>query len=97
MLYDEFSREERRAVQSRQLMRLDKRILTRLEKDGFIRREKQGRNVFVSATETGLYAASGQSFLASSIADSMNSSVDIYSMESDGRTDVEWCDLLPGT
>ncbi|WP_174235642.1 hypothetical protein [Methanogenium sp. MK-MG] len=42
-------------------------------------------------------AAFGQSFLASSIADSMNSSVDISPMESDGRTDVEWCDLLPGT
>jgi len=56
-LYDEVSRDERRAVQSRQLMRLDKTILTRLEKDGFIEREKQGRNVFVSATETGLYAA----------------------------------------
>ncbi|MDD4126519.1 MAG: DUF6293 family protein [Methanomicrobium sp.] len=56
-LYDEFSREKRRAVQSRQLMRLDKTILTRLEKDGFIEREKQGRNVIVSLTETGLYAA----------------------------------------
>ena len=56
-LYDEVSQEERRAVQSRQLVRLDKTILTRLEKDGFIKREKHGRNVFVSATETGLYAA----------------------------------------
>lgn len=56
-LYDEFSREKKRAVQSRQLMRLDKTILTRLEKDGFIKREKQGRNILVSLTETGLYAA----------------------------------------
>ncbi|WOF16020.1 hypothetical protein F1737_04530 [Methanoplanus sp. FWC-SCC4] len=47
----------KRAVQSRQLMRLDKTILTRLEKDGFIKREKQGRNILVSLTETGLYAA----------------------------------------
>lgn len=62
VLYDEVGKEKRRAVQSRQLMRLDKTILTRLEKDGYIHREKRGRNVVVSVTETGLYAAcaSGQ-------------------------------------
>ena len=57
VLYDEVTREKRRAVQSRQLMRLDKTILTRLEKDGYISREKRGRNVVVAITETGLYAA----------------------------------------
>ena len=57
ILYDEVSREKRRTVQSRQLMRLDKTILTRLEKDGYISREKRGRNVVVTITETGLYAA----------------------------------------
>lgn len=57
VLYDEVSREKRRAVQSRQLMRLDKTILFRLEKDGYISREKRGRNIVISITETGLYAA----------------------------------------
>lgn len=57
VLYDEVNREKRRTVQSRQLMRLDKTILSRLEKDGYITREKRGRNVVVSVTETGLYAA----------------------------------------
>ena len=47
----------KRALQSRQLMKLNKTILEKLEKSGYIRREKIGRNVFVSITDTGTYVA----------------------------------------
>jgi DNA-binding MarR family transcriptional regulator len=38
-------------------MKLDKTILTKLEKNKLIVREKSGRNVFVSLTESGRYVA----------------------------------------
>ncbi len=47
----------RRIRQSRQLMKLNKTILEKLEKSGYVRREKIGRNVYVSITNTGTYVA----------------------------------------
>ncbi len=49
--------DKRRTVQSRQLMRLDKTILARLERDGFITRRKEGSSRYVFLTESGKYAA----------------------------------------
>jgi hypothetical protein len=45
-----------RKIQSKQLMKLDKRILVKLEKDGFVKRAKDGRVVFISLTDSGKYA-----------------------------------------
>ena len=47
----------RRLLQSRQLMKLNKTILEKLEKSGYIRREKIGRNMYISKTDTGKYVA----------------------------------------
>jgi len=47
----------RRLRQSRQLMKLNKTILEKLEKSGYIRREKIGRNMYISKTDTGKYVA----------------------------------------
>lgn len=47
----------RRLLQSRQLMKLNKTILEKLEKSGYIRREKMGRNMYISNTDTGKYVA----------------------------------------
>lgn len=47
----------KRSVQSRQLMKLDKTILAKLERNGFINRTKDGRTTYVSITESGNYAA----------------------------------------
>jgi len=48
---------KKRSVQSRQLMKLDKTILARLERNGFISRTKEGRTTYVSITDSGNYAA----------------------------------------
>jgi hypothetical protein len=48
---------KRRSIQSRQLMRLDKTVLARLERNGFITRTKEGRTTYVSISESGNYAA----------------------------------------
>ncbi|WP_424029683.1 DUF6293 family protein [Methanoregula sp.] len=48
---------KKRSIQSRQLMKLDKTILARLERNGFITRTKEGRTSYVSLTESGNYAA----------------------------------------
>ncbi|WP_278156249.1 DUF6293 family protein [Methanogenium sp. S4BF] len=48
---------KKRSVQSRQLMKLDKTIIARLEKNGFVFRTKKGRATYVSITESGIYAA----------------------------------------
>ncbi|MCM2466125.1 HFX_2341 family transcriptional regulator domain-containing protein [Methanoculleus oceani] len=48
---------EKRTRQSRQLMKLNKTILEKLETRGYIRREKIGRNVYISITDTGTYVA----------------------------------------
>lgn len=56
-LFDEIQDGNERAEQSRQLMKLDKTILAKLEKNGWIAREKVGRNVFIAITESGKYAA----------------------------------------
>lgn len=50
-------RKKKRSVQSRQLMKLDKTILEKLEKNGYITKEKKGRNLYVGITESGKYAA----------------------------------------
>lgn len=47
----------RRLLQSRQLMKLNKTILEKLEKSGYIRREKVGRSMYISNTDTGKYVA----------------------------------------
>jgi len=57
ILFFEAEADKKRNVQSRQLMKLDKTILTKLEKNKLIIREKQGRNIFVSLTESGKYVA----------------------------------------
>jgi len=57
VLFPEVEKEKKRDVQSRQLMKLDKTILTKLERDKLITREKRGRNVFVTLTESGRYMA----------------------------------------
>jgi len=57
ILFFEVEADKKRSVQSRQLMKLDKTILTKLEKNKLIIREKQGRNIFVSLTESGKYVA----------------------------------------
>jgi hypothetical protein len=57
---DDFTKiedDKRRSVQSRQLMKLDKTILARLERNGFIERKKDGRSNYVHITESGKYAA----------------------------------------
>jgi len=56
-LFFEVEDNKKRTVQSRQLMKLDKTILQKLEKDKLIIREKSGRNVFVSLNESGRYVA----------------------------------------
>jgi hypothetical protein len=56
-LFSDVEQEKKRGVQSRQLMKLDKTILTKLERNRLITREKTGRNVFVSLTESGRYVA----------------------------------------
>jgi hypothetical protein len=56
-LFFEVEDAKRRTVQSRQLMKLDKTILTKLERNNLVVREKSGRNVFVSLTESGRYVA----------------------------------------
>ena len=48
--------EKERKIQSKQLMKLDKSILPRLERDGFVKRAKDGRVVFISLTDSGKYA-----------------------------------------
>jgi len=45
----------KRAIQSRQLMKLDKTILAKLERDGFIKRNKDGLVVYITLTDTGNY------------------------------------------
>lgn len=57
VIEDITDRKMKRSVQSRQLMKLDKTILEKLEKNGYIRKEKKGRNIFVGITESGKYAA----------------------------------------
>jgi hypothetical protein len=47
----------KRTLQSRQLMKLNKTILEKLEAKGYIKREKIGRNLYVSNTDTGKYVA----------------------------------------
>ncbi len=47
----------KRTLQSRQLMKLNKTILDKLEKKGYIQREKIGRNLYISNTDTGKYVA----------------------------------------
>lgn len=49
--------DEERDIQSKQLGKLDKRILPKLEHDGFVNRIKDGRTVFISITDSGNYAA----------------------------------------
>jgi hypothetical protein len=56
-LFSELEGDKKRSVQSRQLMKLDKTILSKLERNNLILREKSGRNVFVSLTESGKYVA----------------------------------------
>ena len=47
----------KRTLQSRQLMKLNKTILEKLERKGYIKREKIGRSLYVSNTDTGKYVA----------------------------------------
>ncbi|WP_292517573.1 DUF6293 family protein [Methanoculleus sp.] len=54
---DKHKDNQRRTLQSRQLMKLNKTILEKLEKKGYIRRERIGRNIYVSHTDTGKYVA----------------------------------------
>jgi hypothetical protein len=56
-LFFEVEADKKRNVQSRQLMKLDKTILTKLEQSNLIVREKSGRNVFISLTESDRYVA----------------------------------------
>jgi len=53
---------KKRKIQSRQLMKLTRTILPKLEEGQFITMEKSGRNLLVSITDTGRYmaAASGE-------------------------------------
>ena len=48
--------ESERKIQSKQLMKLDKRILPRLEREGFVTRSKDGRSVYITITDSGKYA-----------------------------------------
>jgi hypothetical protein len=48
---------KRRSIESRQLMKLDKTILARLQRNDFITRTKEGRTTYVEITESGNYAA----------------------------------------
>ena len=61
-LFFEVEANKKMNVQSRQLMKLDKTILAKLEQNNLVVREKSGRNIFVSLTESGRYVAclSGQ-------------------------------------
>lgn len=56
-LFSEVDESRMRSLQSNQLMKLDKTVLTKLEKHGYISRKKDGRNVFVSITKSGKYIA----------------------------------------
>ncbi|MDD1689762.1 MAG: DUF6293 family protein [Methanoregula sp.] len=56
-LFDEVEESRMRSLQSNQLMKLDKTVLTKLEKHGYISRKKDGRNVFISITKSGNYIA----------------------------------------
>lgn len=47
----------KRTLQSRQLMKLNKTILEKLESKGYTKRERIGRNLYVSNTDTGKYVA----------------------------------------
>ena len=47
----------KRTLQSRQLMKLNKTILEKLETKGYIKREKIGRILYISNTDTGKYVA----------------------------------------
>lgn len=48
---------KRRSIESRQLMKLDKTILARLQRNDFITRSKEGRTTHITITESGNYAA----------------------------------------
>jgi len=56
-LFDEVEESRMRTLQSNQLMKLDKTILSKLEKHGYVRRKKEGTRVYVSITESGRYIA----------------------------------------
>jgi predicted transcriptional regulator len=56
-LFDEVEESRMRTLQSNQLMKLDKTILSKLEKHGYVSRKKEGTRVFVSITESGRYIA----------------------------------------
>lgn len=49
--------ESDRKIQSKQLMKLDKRILARLEREGFVKRSKDGNAVYITITDSGKYAS----------------------------------------
>jgi len=57
ILFYEFGDEKKRTVQSRQLMKLNKTILSKLNDLKFILLEKSGKNIFISLTESGRYMA----------------------------------------
>lgn len=48
---------KRRSIESRQLMKLDKTILARLQRNDFITRSKEGRVTYIEISESGNYAA----------------------------------------
>jgi predicted transcriptional regulator len=56
-LFDEVEESRMRTLQSNQLMKLDKTILSKLEKHGYVSRKKEGTRVYVSITESGRYIA----------------------------------------
>ena len=56
-LFKDVEETRRRKVQSNQLMKLDKTLLSDLEKNDYIYREKEGRHVYFSASESGMYIA----------------------------------------
>jgi predicted transcriptional regulator len=56
-LFTDVEETRRRKLQSNQLMKLDKTILSKLESNDYIHREKEGRHVYFSITESGIYIA----------------------------------------
>jgi hypothetical protein len=64
-LFDDVEETRRRKVQSNQLMKLDKTILKKLEDNEYIERKKDGRNVYFSITESGIYIAHISGLLSS--------------------------------
>jgi hypothetical protein len=56
-LFDEVEESRMRTLQSNQLMKLDKTILSKLEKHGYVSRKKEGTRVYISITESGRYIA----------------------------------------